>query len=237
MTRPPIRKASFRPTNRGPKRLPLFFLFAGCTAALSFWLSRASIVAPIANFSSKLCFQDCHAQQTSYRQSNNGPDSAAQPTLQALLSTDFEPEKVSVLVEKSKYKLTVLYDNRPVRSYPIVLGGSPIGDKQFEGDRKTPEGIYHVRALYPHPIWSKFIWLDYPTEQDLEEHTQAKLSGEIPADATVGSEIGIHGVPIGTDSAIGRRLNWTWGCISLKNKDVDEIYEVIRQGTLIKIVP
>ena len=63
------------------------------------------------------------------------------------------------------------------------------------------------------------------------------MSGAIAPNATIGSEVGIHGVPTGSDDLVDRRTNWTWGCVSLKNEDVDEIYEVLAQGTLIEVVP
>lgn len=49
--------------------------------------------------------------------------------------------------------------------------------------------------------------------------------------------MGIHGVPKGTDRIIDDRNNWTWGCPSLKNQDVNEIYEVVQVGTLVEILP
>jgi len=145
--------------------------------------------------------------------------------------------KVTLLVEKAQRRLTVFYNLEPVKSYPIVLGGSPDGDKFREGDQKTPEGIYHVRDLYPHPDWSKFIWLDYPTPQDWREHFQAKLTGKIGPLTSIGSEIGIHGLPDGADGMIDQRVDWTWGCVSLKNADVDELYAVIQTDALVEIVP
>ncbi|VEP18022.1 conserved hypothetical protein [Hyella patelloides LEGE 07179] len=105
-----------------------------------------------------------------------------------------------------------------------------------EGDLKTPEGIFKVKDLYPHPQWSKFVWLDYPNQQSWHKHLQAKKQGIIPLSASVGSAIGIHGVNQGNDYLIEERNNWTWGCISLKNKDVDEIYSVIEIGTVVKII-
>src|SRR5438128_1545315 len=71
--------------------------------------------------------------------------------------------KISLRIEKSAYRLTVSYNGRPVKTYPVVLGGCPTNDKLRKGDRCTPEGTFHVRALYPHKDWSRFIWLDYPT--------------------------------------------------------------------------
>jgi murein L,D-transpeptidase YafK len=90
------------------------------------------------------CDTQPSSPQLASQTTSNPSESAAQPpSLQDLLGSDFKKERVSILVEKSKYKLTVLYDEQPVKSYPIVLGGSPAGDKRVEGDRKTPEGIYY----------------------------------------------------------------------------------------------
>ena len=158
-------------------------------------------------------------------------------SLSALVSTSIDKSKTAILVEKSDYKLTLYYQNQPIKSYPIVLGGNPIGDKMREGDYKTPEGIFKIRDLYPHPSWSKFIWLDYPNRESWRKHLEAKRLGKIKPSDTVGSEIGIHGVPQNTDYLIDERSNWTWGCVSLKNKDVDEIYDVVRVGTTVEIIP
>jgi hypothetical protein len=220
--------------NQGQKRLLLSFsLLAVSVAALGFGIVRSNLWS-LAALRSRLCIPACQVDAPADLVSE---EVVGRPSLRSLIGDDFEAEKVAVRVEKSAYRLTVLYDERPVRTYPIVLGGAPVGDKRAEGDRKTPEGMYRVHDLYPHPYWSKFIWLDYPTEQDIAEHEQAKLTGELPANATVGGEVGIHGVPEGSDDLIDSRTNWTLGCISLKNADVDEIYEVMRQGTLIEVLP
>jgi murein L,D-transpeptidase YafK len=158
-------------------------------------------------------------------------------SLRELLPGNIQRDKISILVEKSKYRLTVFSNLQPIKSYAVVFGTNPLGDKLAEGDRKTPEGIYRIRSLYPHPNWSKFIWLDYPTPQSWREHFQAKLSGKLNWSSTIGSEIGIHGVPSQRDNLIEQRSNWTWGCVSLKNQDVNEIYEFLGSGTLIEIVP
>ena len=157
--------------------------------------------------------------------------------LSNLVDTPIDLSQTDILIEKSNYKLTLFYQDRPTKSYPIVLGGSPVGDKLREGDYKTPEGIFKVRDLYPHSQWSKFIWLDYPNQESWRKHLAAKKSGKIELSDTIGSEIGIHGVPKNNDSLIDRKTNWTWGCISLKNQDVDELYGAIQVGTTITIVP
>lgn len=154
-----------------------------------------------------------------------------------LIPTPIDRSQTAILVEKSNYKLTLYYQNQPIKSYPIVLGKNPVGDKMREGDYKTPEGIFTIRDLYPHPSWSKFIWLDYPNRESWRKHLEAKRLRKIKSSDTVGSEIGIHGVPQNADYLIDERANWTWGCVSLKNKDVDEIYDVIQVGTIVEIIP
>lgn len=158
-------------------------------------------------------------------------------SLNELIDQPIDKSATSLLVEKSKYRLTIYYQQTPIKAYPVVFGANPQGDKLKEGDLKTPEGIYSIRDLYPHPSWSKFIWLDYPNSDSWRKHWQAKREGEIAALATIGGEIGIHGVPPGQDSLIEDGNNWTWGCVSLRNGDVEEIYEVVEVGTKVEIRP
>ena len=162
-----------------------------------------------------------------------------QPLEQIINTISTEPnlDKISILVQKSDYRLTLFYDLKPLKSYPVVFGENPSGDKFVQGDQKTPEGILQIQDLYPHPEWSKFIWLDYPNPQSWRKHFQAKLTGEIGLLAPIGGEIGIHGVPQGLDILIPQRSNWTLGCVSLRNGDLEEIYPFLSPGTRVEIVP
>ncbi len=152
-----------------------------------------------------------------------------------LLPRSWDRNKVSLLIEKSHHRLTVFYDQKPLKSYDVVFG-DPVGDKRREGDRKTPEGIFKIRDKYPHPDWSKFLWIDYPNAQSDCKHRQAKERNDIPLESAIGGEVGIHGVPTGRDHLVDERVNWTLGCPSLKTKDVDELYEVVQVGTIVEIV-
>ena len=219
------------------KRLILIalILFGGAISYSS--LIKANLLMPLSEIPKVLCLPSCE------------PEEAVHPTLEGknllnyeqilgqILSENSTSEKISILVEKSKLRLTIFQDLQAIKSYPIVLGGAPEGDKFREGDRRTPEGIYYVRDLYPHAAWSKFIWVDYPRPQSWREHFQAKFAGEIDWRSPIGGEIGIHGVPENGDRLIDEQNNWTLGCISLKNDDVDEIYQFIGHGTLIEILP
>ena len=151
------------------------------------------------------------------------------------LIEDLNKENISILIEKSEYKLTILYNNIRIKSFPVVFGSNPIDDKLRQGDSRTPEGFFKVRAYYPHKSWSKFIWIDYPTANSWKKHNSAKSTGLISQNSSIGGEIGIHGVPTGCDNMIDEKHNWTLGCISLKNSDVNEIYEIMKAGTEIEI--
>src|SRR5262249_6539354 len=47
-----------------------------------------------------------------------------------------------VVVRKSQRTLELLHDGAVFESFPIALGREPRGQKQKEGDGRTPEGIY-----------------------------------------------------------------------------------------------
>ncbi|PSB00513.1 L,D-transpeptidase family protein [Merismopedia glauca] len=225
---------------RSAKRKKLGLAFTILTIAVTVFyvlLTRLGLLMPLSELPSVLCLNSCTSEKPVHSSLDDEELLNDRRSLLEILGENIARDRISILVEKSKYRLTVFYDLQPVKSYPIVLGTNPIGDKLAEGDRKTPEGIYRIRSLYPHPNWSKFIWLDYPTSQSWREHFQAKLTGKLNWLSTIGGEIGIHGVPSQKDSLINERSNWTWGCISLKNRDVDDIYQFVGDGTVVEILP
>jgi len=142
---------------------------------------------------------------------------------------------LSINIDKSEYKLKLVSKANVIKEYPVVFGTNPVDDKLMEGDRSTPEGTFKIRDHYPHASWSKFIWIDYPTKDSWKKHNEAKQNNKIPQNATIGGEVGIHGVPKGKDALIDKKVNWTWGCISLKNKDINDLYKVVFKGMTIII--
>ncbi|MGG6266953.1 L,D-transpeptidase family protein [Leptolyngbya sp. AN03gr2] len=212
-----------------PRKFFLTALLMGSAVSVFYvLLIRLSYLPSPLELPAVLCLNDCSEQ----RWHTVAPEARSNISLSTI-----DKSKTSILVEKSKYRLTLYYDKKPVKSYPVVFGNNPVDDKSSEGDRRTPEGIFRIRDLYDHPDWSKFLWLDYPTPQSWRKHLSAKLNGQISLFSTVGSEIGIHGLPQGKDAMIDQRKNWTWGCVSLKNQDVEEIYRVVQVGTIVEIVP
>jgi murein L,D-transpeptidase YafK len=209
-------------------------LSVGAIAATYSALDRLGYIPPISLWRSIAC-TNCPTQSAYHQLPNTFIKSDI--SLANLLGDRVEKASISILIEKSKYRLTIYRDKQPLKSYPIVLGDHPTGDKVIEGDRRTPEGIFQIKALYPHPQWSKFLWFDYPNAASWRKYLTAKQTGKIPWYKSIGRDVGIHGVPVKSDKLIDNKVNWTWGCISLKTADIDEIYQVSRSGTLVEIVP
>jgi murein L,D-transpeptidase YafK len=140
-----------------------------------------------------------------------------------------------IIIDKSDYELQVYDAEGWYASYPVVFGKGALGNKQMEGDRKTPEGKYKIIAKRVHEKWSRFLLLDYPTEQNKAAFNKLKAAGKIPANASIGGGIGIHGTWPREDYAVDRYQNWTDGCISLKRAHVEEIYAFLPIGTPVLI--
>jgi len=142
---------------------------------------------------------------------------------------------IRIVIDKSDYELHV-YDSKGwYATYPVVFGNDPSKDKKMEGDKYTPEGSFKITTKRPHEKWSRFLAIDYPTKADLEKFNDRKKRGEIPKNARPGGAIGIHGTWPNEDFVIDRYNNWTLGCISLKNGDVQELYNYIQPGTPVQI--
>ena len=77
--------------------------------------------------------------------------------------------------------------------------------------------------------------LNYPTQESYQKFNQRKQRGEIPASAKIGGAIGIHGTWPHEDYQIDLYKNWTLGCISMKNADVEELFRFIPVGTVVTI--
>ena len=57
---------------------------------------------------------------------------------------------IYIIVSKSDYELKVYDQDGWYATYPVVFGSKSLDDKMMEGDRKTPEGSYHIATKRPH---------------------------------------------------------------------------------------
>lgn len=139
------------------------------------------------------------------------------------------PEVTQVVVNKGDRKLYLLNNQTVLKSYDIGLGNEPLGDKQFEGDGKTPEGAYVIDRFNPRSEYHLSVGVSYPNENDT---ALAQALGREP-----GGDIFIHGWgPDGNRLAPSKR-DWTAGCIAIKDNEIEEVYAMLRPGVPIVINP
>jgi L,D-transpeptidase catalytic domain len=77
------------------------------------------------------------------------------------------PEVTQVQVHKASRKLYLLHNEKTLKSYDIALGFAPEGHKQFEGDGKTPEGLYYISHRNPDSNYHLSLGITYPNEADI----------------------------------------------------------------------
>jgi len=143
--------------------------------------------------------------------------------------------EVYIVVTKSNYELQIYDKDGWYATYPAVFGSKSLDDKMMQGDRKTPEGTFHIVAKRPHEKWDKIMDLDYPTPADVVKFNERKASGLIPRTAKIGNGIAIHGTWPHDDNAVDAYQMWTNGCVSLKNEDMEEVYRIAPVGTRVII--
>lgn len=135
------------------------------------------------------------------------------------------PEVTFVVVNKNDRKMFLFHKNKVLKTYDIDLGFEPLGDKKIEGDGKTPEGRYFIDRRNPNSKFHLSLGISYPNAADRAE---ARRLGKSP-----GGDIFIHGKP----NPFRRDTDWTWGCIAVTNREMEDVYAMVRNGTPIQINP
>jgi murein L,D-transpeptidase YafK len=136
-----------------------------------------------------------------------------------------------ILVEKAARKLTLFQNGHALKSYSVALGRAPVGAKEFEGDQRTPEGIYTVDFHKADSDYHRALHISYPEQHDID---RAAIQG-----SSAGSDIMIHGLPNGRGwiGRFHRRADWTAGCIAVADFEIEEIYRAVPDGTPIELRP
>jgi lipoprotein-anchoring transpeptidase ErfK/SrfK len=144
-------------------------------------------------------------------------------------------DSVVLVINKSNYNLEVYYRKKLIRYYKAVFGPKPLENKKMEGDRCTPEGWFSIKNKNPNSKYDKFLQLNYPNDSSVSLFNRLKERGALPATARIGGDVGIHGIWKGGDDMIENRVCWTDGCVAIKNKDVEELYNLVGVGTRVYI--
>ncbi len=145
------------------------------------------------------------------------------PATQGRLVADY------LLVDKSDRLLIAYRAGQPIRAYrDIQFGDRPAGHKRFEGDERTPEGRYTIDWRNPQSRYHLSLRISYPNAAD---RAYAARYGRSP-----GGDIFIHGQP--NQLPVGRLPgDWTDGCIALSNAEIEELWQLVPDGTVIDIRP
>lgn len=136
-----------------------------------------------------------------------------------------------IVVSKDRRQLYLISGETLLRSFPVAFGFDPIGHKQFEGDGRTPEGLYSIDYKNPNSLFTKSLHVDYPNKSDI---AYAKSKGRSP-----GGDIMIHGLPRDPQKyariSMIHPMDWTRGCVAVTNEQIEQIYALVKERTLVEI--
>jgi murein L,D-transpeptidase YafK len=149
-----------------------------------------------------------------------------------------------LVVKKKERKLHLYDDAKLVKTYDIGLGFAPVGDKEKQGDGKTPEGEFYIFTKNPKSNYYLSLGVSYPSIDDAARGWREKIISKKEHDAIVkainekktplqntklGGEIYIHGG--------GAANDWTLGCVALANEDIKELFDALEVKTKVRIDP
>ncbi|RYH11784.1 murein L,D-transpeptidase family protein [Tropicimonas sp. IMCC6043] len=134
-----------------------------------------------------------------------------------------------IVIEKGKRTMAVYRDGEILKRYSISLGFAPEGDKEQQGDGRTPEGGYRVDRRNTQSRFHLSLGIDYPRAEDRAE---AAALGVSP-----GGDIFIHGQPNRLPDYMKLPGDWTEGCVALTNAEIEELFRHTPLGTEVEILP
>ncbi|MFB3893344.1 MAG: murein L,D-transpeptidase family protein [Phycisphaerae bacterium] len=163
-----------------------------------------------------------------------------------------------VLVEKSQRRLT-LYDGAAVVKVYRCCTGRAAGDKEVEGDRKTPEGDFRICYKNPQSKFTLSLGLSYPDERAAARGLRAGLITREEHDRIVAACRALAAARLGPEATSMPGHDWeklwktrlggeimihgkgaeggTIGCIGVDDADIRELYPALPIGTPVRIVP
>ena len=149
-----------------------------------------------------------------------------------------------IIVHKSRRTLELYSHGKVLRSYRVGLGFNPVGDKEREGDGRTPEGDFYIFVKNPKSSYYLSLGISYPNVEDARRGLRDRLISkdqhdEIvrairnvkkpPQETPLGGLIYIHGN--------GAQTDWTLGCVALENENMKELFDLAFVGMPVTIKP
>ena len=150
-------------------------------------------------------------------------------------SVDVVENPYYIIIDKKDYELKVYDADGWYATYPIVFGSRDLEDKMKEGDKRTPDGNFHVVLKKIHPDWGPELLLDYPNEESYQKFNARKAKGLLTRNARIGGGIAIHATRPEEEWTVDNYYNWTDGCVSVKYREMKDLYSYIPVGTPVTI--
>lgn len=145
-------------------------------------------------------------------------------------------------VYKQEGVLELWCDGQLKRTMNATFGSNPVGQKEREGDERTPEGNYRISSKVESARFHRFLGISYPNEEDVQ---RAKRNGI----SNPGGGIGIHGttpklrlvarawIRFAHVTGLAGVIGPTDGCIGVANEEVEHLYATVPVNTPITILP
>ncbi len=161
-------------------------------------------------------------------------------------------DKIEIVISRSAHTLSVKKGDVTLNTFKVAFGSGGRKAKLKEGDRTTPKGTYQISKIRDSENFHMFMLLDYPNMEDAKRALKkalitrkeyraillAHIEGRLPPQNTaLGGTIGIHGIGIESEEKleIHRYIDWTKGCIAMRNKEIDTLNHYIKPGTKVFI--
>ena len=141
------------------------------------------------------------------------------------------PHADRIIIHKKERTMELMRAGQAIKTYKIALGGEPVGPKMRQGDHRTPEGVYVIDRRNAQSQFHRSLHISYPSASDRE---RARKVGVSP-----GGDIFIHGLPNGYGfiGSAHRVRDWTDGCIAVTDQEIEEVWTLVDNGTLVEIRP
>jgi len=141
------------------------------------------------------------------------------------------PHADRIIIHKKERTMELMRAGQAIKTYKIALGGEPVGPKMRQGDHRTPEGVYVIDRRNAQSQFHRSLHISYPSASDRE---RARKVGVSP-----GGDIFIHGLPNGYGfiGSAHRARDWTDGCIAVTDQEIEEVWTLVDNGTLVEIRP
>ncbi len=147
------------------------------------------------------------------------------------ISRSAKQNSTVIIVDKMAHACRIYRDGKVVREFEVEFGPNWMGQKMHKGDQATPEGVYQVTQKKDkrRTIYYKALLLNYPNNEDRIRYKNNLAAGKFSSRLEIGGSIEIHGHG-------GRGFDWTNGCVSLTNKDMDVVFSMATEKTPVIIV-